>query len=454
MAWVFGQLYGLDNWTGLVMLAWAAYAFALSALHWKLPSYFGRFDAEMPARGVFAAAALPFIWRSIAGQTGELSVFNVNTLIDASLVLMVAAISFIPAPKAVVSAYRIAAHFGVLALLWRELSVLENGNSYVMLSWALYGLGMHYLATLLPNNTVERANLALAANIPFVGVAAWFGQGLREPVPGDVAAFNLPALISLACIALVFGASFIVKPRQAVLSYWAVAYMAALGWLWHELRILSNGDGYVILSWAVLATLVLYLVRMMPGQVEKFGFVVVGCVTFCLAAVWLAQRLLRLGPEGTPVLNMAAVTDLVVIVLAVTSAWLVRNWKVSWGYLLAAHVALLTWFWRELGTAENGNAFVTIAWGAYAIALLIGALRGERNMVWVYGGIATLSLVIIKLFLIDLSALDPLWRVLLFMGFGGIFLLLSYFFQNAMGGKQGPLSSTGRGLHWPGRHAH
>jgi uncharacterized membrane protein len=43
--------------------------------------------------------------------------------------------------------------------------------------------------------------------------------------------------------------------------------------------------------------------------------------------------------------------------------------------------------------------------------------------------IATLLAVVAKLFMVDLRALDPLFRVLLFLGFGAVFLFLSYALQ-------------------------
>lgn len=48
---------------------------------------------------------------------------------------------------------------------------------------------------------------------------------------------------------------------------------------------------------------------------------------------------------------------------------------------------------------------------------------------FVYCGVGTLFLVAGKLFLVDLQYLEAVWRILLFLGFGGLFLLLSYFFQ-------------------------
>jgi uncharacterized membrane protein len=343
MGWLFTLLYGLPNWAGLVMLAWAVYACGLYVAHLRLPARFGDLDMAKPAHVILASAALLFVWRISTGQAGDWAVLNVKTLMDAAMVALVAGMSFIVMPRPVPAAYRLAAHFGILALLWRELSVLRDGPSYVMLTWAAYGLVMHYLAQRLLDR-FESASLSLSANLPFVGVACWFVLGLGNPSP-EVAVFNLPALLSLACIGLAVGASLLVRPRQAALAY-----------------------------------------------------------------------------------------------------------------LPAAHIALLAWLWRELGVFENGNAYITTAWGVYAIALLVVGLRvreGAYNMPVVYAGTATLLLVVGKLFLVDLAALDPLWRVLLFIGFGGVFLVLSYFFQNVIRSKSGSADRrTGRWPHRPGRPAH
>ena len=40
----------------------------------------------------------------------------------------------------------------------------------------------------------------------------------------------------------------------------------------------------------------------------------------------------------------------------------------------------------------------------------------------------TLLVVVAKLFIVDLSELEAVWRILLFLGFGGLLLLMSYFF--------------------------
>jgi uncharacterized membrane protein len=47
-------------------------------------------------------------------------------------------------------------------------------------------------------------------------------------------------------------------------------------------------------------------------------------------------------------------------------------------------------------------------------------------------GVATLMLVVGKLFLVDLARVEAIVRVLLFLGFGVVFLTLSYFFRSLL----------------------
>ncbi len=54
------------------------------------------------------------------------------------------------------------------------------------------------------------------------------------------------------------------------------------------------------------------------------------------------------------------------------------------------------------------------------------------------GGMATLFVVVGKLFLVDLSEVEPVWRVVLFLGFGGLFLALSYYLQGLWRSEGGP----------------
>ena len=98
-------------------------------------------------------------------------------------------------------------------------------------------------------------------------------------------------------------------------------------------------------------------------------------------------------------------------------------------YVVSLGAAVLAWLLRELSMMSSGQAYVSIAWGVYGVILLIVGLRLNRTRLTATA-IGTLLLVVGKLFLVDLAELEAIWRVLLFLGFGGGFLVLSYYFQD------------------------
>ena len=74
---------------------------------------------------------------------------------------------------------------------------------------------------------------------------------------------------------------------------------------------------------------------------------------------------------------------------------------------------------------SNGAALVTVSWGIYGVVLFLVAMR--QNSKWLrLAAFSTLALVVLKLFLVDLEEVEPLLRILLFLGFGIVFMMLSY----------------------------
>ena len=112
--------------------------------------------------------------------------------------------------------------------------------------------------------------------------------------------------------------------------------------------------------------------------------------------------------------------------------------------LAASTFFALCWTWTVLDPLSGGGALVSVAWGALSTALLAGPAllfasspRGTGSAGLVYwstrAGYAVLALVVAKLFLYDLAAVEPILRILLFCGFGTAFLLAAYLF----GGERG-----------------
>jgi uncharacterized membrane protein len=136
---------------------------------------------------------------------------------------------------------------------------------------------------------------------------------------------------------------------------------------------------------------------------------------------WVLFRLVENGDLSVP--RVAA--DLAAIAAGFAISCIVRTRGEMLAYRIWAHVAVLGWVWRQLAQTEGGQGYATMVWGAYALGLLLLAMRrgwptAERIAIW------TLLATVAKLFLVDLERLDPLFRVLLFLGFGAVFLYFSY----------------------------
>lgn len=148
---------------------------------------------------------------------------------------------------------------------------------------------------------------------------------------------------------------------------------------------------------------------------------------FFLAAILAARDLVNVAPPSVPLFNGTGVTALWTIACGAGAALMLSLANLRRFYLYVAHGAFLAWVLHEFAGLNNGQAIVTGIWGVYAASLLIAGLRLTiRPMRTV--GLITLMAVVAKLFMVDLATVRAIWRVLLFIGFGGVFLALSYWF--------------------------
>lgn len=271
--------------------------------------------------------------------------------------------------------------------------------------------------------------LAFEAHLLWAVVAIWvcvrvlvgsFGLPFPEPI------LDAASLTDLAVIALAFLSSRALSP-QATAIYRAVAHAAVLAWLARELLPLPDGETWVLLSWTLYAAGLHLISHRLPG------WTTVAHAVSAAVASWLGVRLLggafAPGYPGTPVFNIWGLADLAVIALLAVAGLLpgaVSPHRLARAYGITGHVAFLAYLWRELSMPPTGEAYVTLAWGAYAAALLVAGLRLDRVQIF-RGGMTTLFLLVGKLFLVDLASIEAVWRVLLFLGFGTLFLALSFY---------------------------
>ncbi|HKP53099.1 MAG TPA: DUF2339 domain-containing protein [Chloroflexia bacterium] len=438
LAWLWREATPLDLSGGYVMLRWAAYLAMVAFISHRVGDRITLIFTGIPFIGV----AYMFAGRILSGHEGELAVLNPRTILDLCVMALALAVSFVAQPREAKIAYRLAIHAGVLGLLWRELIVLDSGwntsifqvlagaYGYVMLAWALYLTALHLLARRLRD--VSTSIFAHAGFFAVGGLLAW--RLLTGPMM-TVSVFNQKALFDLAVIALAACISFIVRPREAGIVYRYAVHAAVMALIAREFYWLGKGDGYIMLAWAAYATLLVLASRFFKGERMDWA----GHAIFAVTGLWLVARfvtgLILVNEDQFAVLNPKGLTDFGVVALGAVMYLLARREReIGFAYALWLHFGFLGWTWQELGLIPNGgNGYVTIAWGIYGTALVVAGLRLGRNVPLLTCGITTLFAVAAKLFLIDLHYLDAIWRILLFLGFGGFFLLFSYFFQGAVG---------------------
>lgn len=228
--------------------------------------------------------------------------------------------------------------------------------------------------------------------------------------------------IVLGVAALYAVATWIVRSRPLLAWLTETHALTALVLLTISLTLLLNGD-VLFFALAVEAAVIHYVGARSNSRAAS----ALGHVLSAWLLVWLALQLLDYR-SGTAVINPQALTELSGLALMLAASLVLRPRRAASLYWVMLHVLMLAWLATEFGRLFDGSGFVTIAWGVYAIGLLVIGLRRDRNLL-VLLGIGSLLLVIGKLFLIDLSELKAIWRIVLFLGFGGVFLALSYFFR-------------------------
>ena len=153
-------------------------------------------------------------------------------------------------------------------------------------------------------------------------------------------------------------------------------------------------------------------------------------ILFGIVFLWVVNSLYYSLGTSSAVVSVDAITQFSVIAAGgILIPRLLKDADTGRVYQLASHAVFLFWLYQKFATAENGQALVTISWAFYAIVLLVyGFLKYHKNVRLVAMG--TIFLVVGKLFLVDLSQLDAIWRILIFMTFGAVFLLLGYYWQS------------------------
>ncbi|WP_340106581.1 DUF2339 domain-containing protein [Rhodohalobacter sp. 8-1] len=256
---------------------------------------------------------------------------------------------------------------------------------------------------------------ALALLIPVLAVQFTHG----------VWSLSEPNLGFLAIIGSSITASFCFPLRRAGFRDLSATHMFSALVLFTQAMFLFF-QGNMLLIVVILEALALrYASTRFRGQILSLGSHLLVMIAWLLMA---GETLFSLG-ESTAILNMQAMSEMLVLIsTGVFIPIYLKNSKTSGFYQLLAHIGMLAWLAKELTPLDNGQMITSVAWGIYAVIVLIAGFWVKRPKLRGVG-MATLLLVVGKLFFVDLSQTSALLRIPLFMGFGAMLLLIGYFLQ-------------------------
>src|SRR5918994_470657 len=190
--------------------------------------------------------------------------------------------------------------------------------------------------------------------------------------------------ITLALAATQGITAWVLNNREAIRGLARIQALTALLFLTLAFVELLNGNA-LFLTLAVEAAALHLLSRRMSDRALFVG----GHLLFALVGLWLVERLtfnVDAGARGVQtIFDTSAVTDLAVLSLALGASTVLRSREAAFVYRICIHAAFLGWVWREVSVLPDGDAYVTIAWGLYTVALLLAGLQLARSQLVIAG---------------------------------------------------------------------
>jgi hypothetical protein len=226
------------------------------------------------------------------------------------------------------------------------------------------------------------------------------------------------------------------RERVASLNAAALAFtLAALG-----VAVQFDGPS-VVIGWAAEGAAAVWLGLRAPSVAFQFG----GLVLWAFAALRLFDDYLGTPANFTALFNVRSSTSWFVIALGYAIAWLFnRSSAPNAGRTRAAvHVAVsfitIAWITAEIHSyweLRRGSSqahlyeqvMLSLGWGLYGALLIALGMRRAYPPVR-YVGMTILAVTVVKVFFYDLWELGGIYRVVGFIGFGVLLVLVSYLYQ-------------------------
>jgi hypothetical protein len=226
------------------------------------------------------------------------------------------------------------------------------------------------------------------------------------------------------------------KDRIAALNAAALAFtLVAIG-------LAVQFDGAVVtIGWAAEAAAIAWVGLRASNLTLQYG----GLALWVLAALRLTNGYFDTPVSHTTLINARAAASLVVIVLGYALASIIHRSRGEAGatirvslHVLCSLISLM-WITAEINSywdlrSDRAQAYLyrqmmmSLGWGLYgAGAIVVGMRRGYAPLRYI--GMAVLVVTVLKVFFYDLWELGGIYRVIGFLGFGVLLVLVSYLYQ-------------------------
>jgi uncharacterized membrane protein len=90
------------------------------------------------------------------------------------------------------------------------------------------------------------------------------------------------------------------------------------------------------------------------------------------------------------------------------------------------HLAHVRYDGDAMFRSDLFHAAIAVLWGLLAMGCMVAANRLKRRAVW-FAGTGLLAVVVVKLFVVDLSGSGTVSRIVSFLAVGGLMLIIGFF---------------------------
>ncbi|HET8697529.1 MAG TPA: DUF2339 domain-containing protein [Gammaproteobacteria bacterium] len=304
-------------------------------------------------------------------------------------------------------------------------------DAVALLSWPIAALGLAYDSIAEPHPAVSYGWLAwpalLAAQLVFLrGRQQRFPRlrGVLHAIAYWLAAILVAREIYWQVDRVTDADTWPLAAALAVTAAWVLATLrlrARVAWpLAAHARLYATACAGAVLAALVLATLSANLAS--PGDALPLPYVpvlnpleIVSVFVLLLLVHWLALEEREHGPVALAAPQRAAVAGVL--------GWFLLTMSVA---RAVHHYAGVPFDLESLARSTTLQAALSIVWGATALTAMTFGARRMRRAVWLTGA-ALMTVVVAKLFLVDLGNAGTLGRVVSFLGVGVLLLIVGYF---------------------------